>query len=68
MEDMSLQFRSQKSPPKPRHRQMILTLEKLPLNGQIPSGVRSKCVALIAELLRSVIFKSHPSEGDCDER
>jgi hypothetical protein len=67
MEDMSLQFRSQKSPPKPRHRQMILALAKSPLNGQIPSGVRTKCVALVAELLRSVIFKSQPSEGDCDE-
>ena len=25
------------------HRQTILALEKLPLNGQMPSGVRSKC-------------------------
>jgi hypothetical protein len=48
--------------------QTILALETLPLNGLIPSGVRSKCVALVAELLRSVIFKSDPSEGDCDER
>ena len=42
-------------------------LEKSPLNGQMPSGVRSKCVALIAELLRSVIFKNHRSEGGHDE-
>jgi hypothetical protein len=64
---MSLQSRGQKSPPKIPHHQLILTLEKSPLNGQIPGGVRSKCVALIAELLRSVIFKSHRSEGGHDE-
>jgi hypothetical protein len=68
LEDMSLQFRSRKSPPKSRHRQMKLTLEKLPLNGQMPNGVRSKGVALVAELLRSVAFKSNSSKGDYDER
>ena len=40
---------------------------KSPLNGQIPSGVRSKCVALLAELLRSVVFKNHRSERGHDE-
>ena len=64
---MSLQVRSQKSPPKLPHRQMILAMEKLPLSDQIPSGVRSKCVVLMAELLRAIIFRSQPSEGDCDE-
>jgi hypothetical protein len=67
LKDMSLQSCGQKSPPKFRHRQLILALEKSPLNGQMPSGVRSKCVALIAELLRSVIFKNHRSEGGHDE-
>jgi hypothetical protein len=47
---------------------MKLALEKLPLNGQMPSGVRSKGVALVAELLRSVAFKSNSSKGDYDER
>jgi hypothetical protein len=47
---------------------MKLTLEKLPLNGQMPNGVRSKGVALVAELLRSVAFKSNSSKGDYDER
>ena len=50
------------------HRQTILALEKLPLNGQMPSGVRCKCVTLIAELLRSVVFKSNCSKWDCDEQ
>ena len=68
LEDMSLQFRSRKSPPKSRHRQLILALDKLPLDGQLPSGVRSKCVTLITELLRSVVFKSNSSKGGCDER
>jgi len=64
---MSLQSRGQESPAKFRHRQLILALEKSPLNGQMPSDVRSKCVALIAELLRSVIFKNLLSEGGHDE-
>ena len=68
MKDMSLQSCGQKSPPKFRHRQLILALEKSPLNGQMPSGVRSKCVALIAELLRSVIFNNLPLQAEEEDR
>jgi hypothetical protein len=67
LKDMSLQSRGEKPPAKFRRRQLILALEKFPLNGQMPSGVRSKCVTLIAELLRSVIFKNLLSERSQDE-
>jgi hypothetical protein len=68
LEDMSLQVRNQKSPTKRPHRQMLLAMEKLPLSDQIPSEVRSKCVVLMAELFRIVIFRSQPLGGDRDER
>jgi hypothetical protein len=67
LKDMSLQSRGQESPAKSRHGQLILALEKSPLNGQMPSGVRSKCVALVAQLLRSIVFKNHRTEGGHDE-
>ena len=67
MKDMSLQSRGRKAPAKFRHRQLILALEKSPLNGQMPSGVRSKCVALVAQLLRSIVFKNHRTEGGDDD-
>jgi hypothetical protein len=65
---MSLQSRRQRSPQLQRHRQMVLALEKERLTKQMPDAVRSKCLALWAELIRSVIFKTNHSEGHGDER
>jgi hypothetical protein len=69
LKDMGLQSHGQKPPRLHRHRQMILALDKVyHPNGQMPDAVRSKCLTLWAELFRSVIFKTKPSEGRSDER
>jgi hypothetical protein len=69
LKDMGLQSHGQKPSRTHRQRQMILALDKgHHPNGQMPDAVRSKCLTLLAELIRSVICKTKPSERRSDER
>jgi hypothetical protein len=69
LKDMGLQSHGQKPSRTHRRRQMMLALDKVHHpNGQMPDAVRSKCLTLLVELIRSVICKTKPSEGRIDER
>ena len=65
---MSLQLRSQKTPPEHRYCQMRLELEKQPPNVPMANNVRSKCLRLIAELISSVAIKGGLTERGHDEQ
>ena len=69
MKDMGLQSHGQKPSRTHRQRQMILALDKgHHPNGQMPDAVRSKCLTLLAELIRSVICKTGLQEDESNER
>ncbi len=65
---MSLQLRSQKTPPERRYCQTTLELEKGSPNVPMTSNVRSKCLRLVAELISSVVLNRGHSKGAHDER
>jgi hypothetical protein len=69
LKEMGLQSHGQKPSRRHRQSQMVLALDKLRHpNGQMPEGVRSKCLTLLAELIRSVICKTGLQEDESNER